>query len=209
MVVRFMTVRVGASAVLIAVVGAVSACGSTPATSSSRPPTTTVPVALASLGLVPANPHLKDRIELATSSVRAGTPVDAVLMVTSRASTSINLTKTCRPQFAVVLARGASVYRIAFAQVCSSEPFTIAPGVNRIPSAVLTTYPSCGPPSGRPPTGGPACVHGGPPPLPAGSYRAVLQGSGDLALPEPSPVTVTLRPPAPSTGTTDPLTPSG
>jgi hypothetical protein len=209
MVVRFMTVRIGAAAAIIVVAGAVAACSSTPATSSSRPPATTVPVALASLGLVPANPHLKDRIELATSSVRAGTPVDAVLMVTNHASTPINLTKTCRPQFAVVLARGASVYRVAFAQACSSAPFTMVPGVNRIPSAVLTTYSSCGPSRGHPPKGGPACVHGGPPPLPAGSYRAVLEGSGDLALPEPAPVTVTLRPPAPSTGTTDPVTPSG
>jgi hypothetical protein len=204
-----MTVRLPVIVTVIAVAIVVSACGSTPTTPSSRPAATTVPASLAALGLVPADPHLTDRIHLATSSVHAGTPVDAVLVVTNHASTPINLTTRCRPQFAVVLARGASVYRIAFAQVCSSEPFTIAPGVNRIPSAVLTTYPSCGPPSGRPPTGGPACVHGGPPPLPAGSYRAVLQGSGDLALPEPSPVTVTLRPPAPSTGTTDPLTPSG
>jgi hypothetical protein len=208
MVVRLMTVRRGAAAIVIALAGAVSACSSTPAP-SSRPPATTVPVALASQGLVPANSHLKDRIELATSSVRAGTPVDAVLMVTNRASTPINLTRTCRPQFALVLARGASVYRVAFAQACSSAPFTIVPGINRIPSAVLTTYPSCGPPGGHPPKGEPACVHGGPPPLPGGSYRAVLEGSGDLALPEPAPVTVTLRPSATSTGTTDPLTPSG
>jgi hypothetical protein len=204
-----MTARGGVATAVIAMAGAVAACSSTPATSSSRPPATTVPAALAALGLVPANTHLKVRIELASTSVRAGTPVDAVLMVTDNASTPINLTTRCRPQFAVVLARGASVYRVAFAQVCSSAPFTITPGVNRIPSSVLTTYPSCGPPGGHPPTGGPACVHGGPPPLPAGSYRVVLEGSGDLALPEPAPVTVTLRPPASSTGTTGPVTPSG
>ena len=115
------------------------------------------------------------------------------------------------------LARGTSVYQVAFAQACSAAPFTIVPGVNRIPSAVLTTWSSCGPPRGHPPTGGPADVNGGPPPLPVGTYRAVLQGSGDLALPEPAPVTATLRPPpsstpttaAPSTGMTDPVTPAG
>jgi hypothetical protein len=204
-----MTVRLPVIVTVIAVAIVVSACGSTPTTPSSRPAATTVPASLAALGLVPADPHLTDRIHLATSSVHAGTPVDAVLVVTNHASTPINLTTRCRPQFAVVLARGARVYGVAFAAVCSSEPFTIVPGVNRLSSTVLTAYASCETPDGHPLSNGPACVHGGPPPLPAGTYRAVLEGSGDLALPQPAPMPLTLRPPAPATGTTAPVTPTG
>jgi hypothetical protein len=204
-----MTVRWPVVVAVIAVASAVSACGSTPTTPSSRPPATTVPARLAALGLVPADFHLTDRIELATSSVRAGTPADAVLVVTNHASTPINLTTRCRPQFAVVLAHGARVYGVAFATVCSSEPFTIVPGVNRLSSTVLTAYSSCEPPGVHPPRTGPACVHGGPPPLPAGTYHAVLEGSGDLALPQPAPVPLTLGRRAPSTRTAAPITPAG
>jgi hypothetical protein len=204
-----MTVRLPVIVTVIAVAIAVSACGSTPTTPSTRPPATTVPASLAALGLVPADPHLTDRIQLATSSVHAGTPVDAVLVVTNHGSTPINLTTRCRPQFAVVLAQGATVYGVAFGAVCSSEPFTIVPGVNKLSSLVLTTYSSCETRGGHPPRNVPACVHGGPPPLSAGSYRAVLEGSGDLALPSPAPVRLTLGPPAPPTGTTAPVSPTG
>ena len=204
-----MAVRAAAVVTVLAVGAAVSACSSTPAPPASRPPATTVPARLAALGLVPADRRLTDRIKLATSSARAGTPVDATLVVTNHTSTPINLTRTCRPQFAVVLARGAKVYGVAFAAVCSSEPLTIVPGVNTLSTTVLTTYSSCEPPGGHPTGGGPACVHGGPPPLPAGTYRAVLQGSGDLALPEPTPARLTLDAPAPPTATTAPVTPTG
>jgi hypothetical protein len=54
---------------------------------------------------------------------------------------------------------------------------------------VTTTYLGCG--QGGSGSSGPVCLSSGPPPLPEGSYDAVLIGLG-LGLPEPRPVPVTL-----------------
>jgi hypothetical protein len=65
----------------------------------------------------------------------------------------------------------------------------IAPGTNRFPITVMTTYLACR--RQGPVTTEPACTPTGMPRLPQGRDDAVLVGSGGLALPEPRPVPVT------------------
>jgi hypothetical protein len=79
---------------------------------------------------------------------------------------------------------------VAFTADCSIQPLAIAPGTNRLPVKVITTYLACQQ-HGVSVSGEPSCLSSGPPPLPAGNYDAVLVGAG-LALPEPRPVPVTL-----------------
>ena len=99
---------------------------------------------------------------------------------------AINLTKTCRPDFLVVLTSSSYTPLVAWAADCTAAPFIIASGTNRFPIQVATTSLQCR-------QGGPSanCLANGPPSLPAGNYDAVLVGNG-LALPKPQPVAVTL-----------------
>ena len=58
---------------------------------------------LSSYGLSPADPRFTDHIELSRYRVAAGRSISGSLVVTSKASTAINLTTQCRPQFQVVI----------------------------------------------------------------------------------------------------------
>ncbi|MGO8871291.1 MAG: hypothetical protein ACLQPH_07785 [Acidimicrobiales bacterium] len=113
--------------------------------------------------------------------------------MTNHGSTPINLNKGCRPDFQVALTSKTYQPMIAFAAVCTLRPFIIRPGVNRLPVQVVTTYESCLQPDASSAVSIRKCVNNAPPPLPTGKYEAVLFGSGDLPLPEPRPVPVTLR----------------
>lgn len=144
-------------------------------------------------GLVPANPRLADRVVLDTRHVPAGHVIHGTLVVHSTASHPVNLTRTCRPAFAVVVHNAAVQQMPGFAAACSSEPFVVKPGTNRYPVIVTTTSFGCLAPGGMSAASStPLCTDGKPPPLPPGRYHTVLVGSGDLALPQPPPVVVTL-----------------
>jgi hypothetical protein len=107
----------------------------------------------------------------------SGNTIDGTLVVVNRGS-PVNLTKSCRPDYVVVLTNAKYAPQVAFTSDCLAQPFTIRTGTNRLPIHVLTTYLVCHPP---------ACTSD----LPAGNYDAVLVGNG-LALPEPKPISVTL-----------------
>jgi hypothetical protein len=144
------------------------------------------------LGLLPANAELTDRVELRPTRVRAGRPIQGTLLIMNHSSHPINLTMSCEPDWAIVLASTKVMQYPAFATVCSRGALLIGPGLNRYPVTVHTTYLGCanGPQSG--PAGLPECVANMAPGLPPGTYYAILFGSGNLPLPEPSPVAVRL-----------------
>jgi len=199
-----MRLPLGAVVVVLVTEASISACGTAPTTSvrgstaasshESAPAATelTVETTPAALGLAPADRRLKDRIELAVTSAPAGAPLRGTLVVTDDAAIAVSLTHGCRPDFAVVLVNRHLIDRVAFAPSCLHTPLVIEPGVNRLAVEVLTSYSACGSPTPHPAADLPVCVRGGPPELPAGRYQAVLEGSGNLRLPEPRPVTVTL-----------------
>lgn len=181
------------AAVITGAVVALVSCGQTP-TASPKPTavTTTTTVPLTSLGLIPAASHVEDRVVLTKSKVRAGTSITGTLIVTNASPVPINLTLRCRPDFAVVISNPIIKQEPAFTTPCSSQPMFLHAGANRYPVSVTTTYLSCLQPGGRSVAPIRECTKEGPPPLPAGIYRTVLYGSGDLALPEPPPVEVHL-----------------
>jgi hypothetical protein len=146
-------------------------------------------------GLLRASPELRDRIELNSTRVLAGPRLHGTLVVTNRGRRPINLTRRCRPDFAVALTNGSVAPDVAFAFVCTNAPFVISPGTTRFPLTVATTYSSCLQPGGSSTKSMPSCLAGGIfPPLPPGRYRAVLVGD-QIALPAPRPVAVTLLAP--------------
>src|ERR1700677_4496303 len=92
-------------AVVAGAVLALASCSQTP-TASSKPTavaTTTTAAPVTSLGLIPAAPHIMDRVVLARYKVRAGTSIAGTLIVTNASSEAINLTVRCQPDFAVVI----------------------------------------------------------------------------------------------------------
>jgi hypothetical protein len=171
---------------------AMSACTSEQSSNPFRPgrvqTSTTLPRS-GTYGLIPANPNLTDRIVLKSSRVISGHNIDGTLLVINHGTTPINLTKSCKPGYVVALTSSRYSPQVAFTTSCSSLGFVIAPGTNRLPFRAITTYLDCQQVETQ--TTEPKCTHNGPPPLPAGTYEAVLYGSG-LALPKPRPVSVTL-----------------
>jgi hypothetical protein len=82
-----------------------------------------------SVGLLPASPQLRTRIELGSTRVKAGTPIQGTLFVTNHSSSEINLTKKCRPQYEVALMNARFPPEYGFFLSCVDVPFLIHPGV--------------------------------------------------------------------------------
>lgn len=200
-----------ASAAALAAIAGLTACGSArsqpPGSPSPGSPPAGSPSAGApaagdgpapappTLGLLPASPQLTDRLVLSRTSVTAGTALKGTLVVTNHGP-AVNLTHGCRPAYAVVLTSHRFPPRAAFSSDCSVRPFVIEPGVNRYAVTVLTSYQSCATGPKQATRSVPACLSGHRmPPLPEGRYHAVLVGSGNLRLPPPAPVAVTLTGP--------------
>jgi hypothetical protein len=148
------------------------------------------------MGLTQAPRQFSDRLVLSHTSVTAGVRISGALIVTNHGTTPVNLTHGCRPDFAVVLTGRGFPPRVSFASDCSTLPFIIKPGVNRLPVTVMTTYQGCTQDLKQATHSVPACLRGrGMPPLPEGRYQAVLVGGGNLPLPAPTPVRVLLTGP--------------
>jgi hypothetical protein len=180
---------IGKMAIILTSLFVLAACGEAQSTGSPTT-TTTAPPLPGGYGLTIPDSSLTDRIVLKSSRTTAGRPIDGTLLVFNHGAAAINLNKGCRPSFVVALTNSKYVPQVAFAAVCSSAPLNIAPGTNTLPISITTTYLQCQPVGSSGPDH-PACVGDEAPPLPIGSYDAVLIGDG-LALPEPQPVPVTL-----------------
>jgi hypothetical protein len=171
---------------------AVGACSNAQPSASSRPEgatTTTASPHPDSYGLIPANPNLTDRIVLRSSRTTSGHSISGTLLVVNHGATPINLTKSCEPGYEVALTSSSYRPQVAFNASCSTRGLVMAPGINRLPIHVVTTYLACQ--QGDSQSVEPECTDSGAPPLPAGRYQAVLFGDG-LPLPKPRPFSVIL-----------------
>ena len=99
----------------------------------------------------------------------------------------------CRPSYAVSLTNGAFRQQIGFRTKCSDMPFVIQHGTTRIVLNVITTYTECAEPGGTVTPSSPPCSAFGMPPLPAGTYKALLVWSQTVPLPKPRSVEVTIE----------------
>ena len=194
---RYLVPRV-AVAVFACVGLAVAACSSTEIQPPNLPAPKAPHLTAKQLGLVPANPALTDRVVLHSTRVRAGQPLVGTLLVTNHSSHSINLKMgICVRDWALGLAgRGITIYP-GFVASCSGEPLLVGPGLHRYPLSVLATYGVCTEVPRLQTRSLPPCVNNAAPNLPPGTYYALLFGSGNLPLPEPRPIAVTVVPLSP------------
>jgi hypothetical protein len=127
-------------------------------------------------GLVAAPPGLIDRIELGATTIAAGHTFEVTVALTNETSGLMVLqdgNSGCAPAFVVALTNRTIAASVMFAAQCV-KPLVLKPGSTLFRFAVLTTYDSCAMVGGLP------CQ---PPPLPPGSYFAVLIGDGQAPLP--------------------------
>lgn len=135
-------------------------------------------------GLLPADPSLTDRLVLSNYVMTAGATLKAVLLVTNDSGEPIAIQRGpyCGPDFDVGLTNdriwpNAGVFVNAS---CSGRgPLLVQPGTTRFSFPVFTTYGSCAqvPAQADVSEGDPACLDWTvSPPLPPGTYVAVLLG---------------------------------
>ena len=72
--------------------------------------------------------HVTAELVLASRRVPAGTPLEGRLVLTNPGAHAVDLNQGCAPQWDVVLGRGSTPPQVAFAMVCSPDPFRVAPG---------------------------------------------------------------------------------
>jgi len=166
--------------------------GCSAASQAARPTSASTLARQSQSGLIPANPALHDYIELSTKRVQAGGPLDATLVIINDSSKAINLSSPCSPEMGVILTNKSmppSAIGTPHPGFCLTTPLLVPPGTSvRSLGTVPTTYLDC---TASPGLQVVQCLADGRiPPLPAGSYHAVLTGGDGLALPPPIPVTV-------------------
>ena len=134
-------------------------------------------------GQVPKVP-VTIRIQLDQARVVAGTPIKGTAVLTNNGSKAL-LVHQCATDgwLAVGLANKAIQFSPAFAAVACRPTVVLAPGPNRFPVKVSTSYGSCLQPGGQSvifiPKCVPATVSADPlPPLPAGRYSTKVVTMG-------------------------------
>ena len=165
------------------------ACGS----SSSPAPPTAAPTTAPST--VPTSTPISIRITLAHTRVVAGAPIKGHAVITNSTGRPVTV-EACAANgwFDVGVAnRNISYDPVSPAMACLPS-VQLAPGMNRIPFTVSTSYQRCAE-AGHATADVPLCLESGMPPLPAGIYSTRVVTTGlPVGTPAPNSVTVQLVP---------------
>jgi hypothetical protein len=140
------------------------------------------------------------RVVLHQSRVVAGQPIKGTVVLTNTTARRITVESCAENGWLQVGLRGRGyTYQASSTLVGCPPSIRLAPGANRFPVTVLTTYEGCLQPGGKSVTSLPTCTSTGPPPLPAGRYSTTVFIMGLPHMTEaPQPITVTLlRPTGP------------
>ena len=153
------------------------------------------PGGLAAPAPVPDGP-VSIRVALERTTVRAGRPIVGVALITDDTGRPVGV-EACAADgwLDVGLADGRIPYDPVSPAIACAPSVELAPGVNRIPITVATTYQGCVD-QGNATADFPRCTAAGaPPPLPVGTYRVAVVTSGlpAGARTDPAPA-VTLTP---------------
>jgi hypothetical protein len=137
---------------------------------------------------------IKVRVALRHSRVVAGQPVKGTVILTNTTSRKITVESCAKNGWLRVGLKGhGHTYQANSTLIACPPSIRLAPGANRFPVTVLTTYESCLQPGGESVTSLPACTSNGPPPLPAGRYSTTVSIMGLPQMTEaPRPISVTL-----------------
>lgn len=141
-----------------------------------------------------SSPSATVQIHLSTVRAEAGQPINGTLVVNNPQSAFFLTPKGCVPPFVVILTRGHFRNDVVIPLACSERSVQVSHGTTRLPFTVTTSYNSCLGSGGYGDDGTPHCLPtGGDPPLPTGSYKAVLEWFTRVPLPTPTPVPIDLK----------------
>ncbi|MET0276256.1 MAG: hypothetical protein ABW211_05360, partial [Acidimicrobiia bacterium] len=128
------------------------------------------------------------RVELSTSTVKAGANLHGTLVLENTGVSAVDLTDKCSPKWKLAIENRTHPAVVLFDANCDTRPFLVEPGTTRLPFAVRANYGTCVADEGyKPKPGRPACLANGRlPALPPGKYTVTLHG----ALPAATPVRV-------------------
>jgi hypothetical protein len=137
------------------------------------------------------------QLELARTTLTAGTPLKGVALFTNTTAHSITVDQCALDGW---LAVGLVNEKISFEPVspaiACAPSVRLAPGADRFKITIATIYLSCVPPSISEGSTSITCTPYGPPPLPAGRYRTKIVVTGLPTTTQlPPPTTVTLLAP--------------
>jgi hypothetical protein len=142
---------------------------------------------------------IKVRVALHHSRVVAGPPIKGTVVLTNTTSRYITVESCAQNGWLQVGLKGRGyTYQASTTLIACPPSIRLAPGSNRFPVTVLTTYERCLQPGGESVTSLPPCTSTGLPPLPAGRYSTTVFIMGLANMTQaPRLITVTLRGPAP------------
>jgi hypothetical protein len=128
------------------------------------------------------------QVKLPSQTMEAGSSMPAQIVVDNRTGHALHV-KGCGSPFQLGLE--SRIYHAEPGWPLCLQTLTIAIGKSSYPDTITASYYDCGPVAQG---NSRACLHGRPPPLPAGEYRAVLfQSPQIVSAPAPIPVRVTLK----------------
>jgi hypothetical protein len=154
----------------------------------------------------PSSAPIQVRVALHHTRVVAGSPIKGTVVLTNTTSRKITVESCARNGWLQVGLRGRGYAYQAISTLIACPPsIRLAPGANRFPVTVLTTYEGCLQAGGKSVTSLPPCRSTGPPPLPAGRYFSTVFIMGLAHITKaPRDVTVTLlRPTEPGKSPTN------
>lgn len=118
---------------------------------------------------------IKVRVALHHSRVVAGQPIKGTVVLTNTTSRQITVESCAQNGWLQVGLQGRGyTYQASSTLIACPPSIRLAPGANRFPVTVLTTYESCLQPGGESVASLPSCTSTGPPPLPAGRYSTTV-----------------------------------
>jgi len=141
---------------------------------TATPPSTSTTTTTTPPSLPPAG-ALSTSIELPSTTVVAGSTVSGTLVVDNHTNETFNLTQGCKPFWWLGLQSATIPFNPRYPTPCEPAPFYMNPGANRLPFTMTASYLGCSTtPQETSPTWPSCLANGQPPPLPPGSYEAVL-----------------------------------
>lgn len=156
----------------------------TTTTTSSTPTTTTVTTSL-------DHAAVTSRWEFSTDQVVAGGRLEGWLVIDNQSGAPLEVTdRGCAPKWAAVLTNDDFPPVVAFRMDCQLAPLVVPVGTSQLPVTVMAGLNDCTQDTNS--IGIPQCLpEGGMPPLPIGSYTAVMVGSiPGVDPPAPIPIDV-------------------
>lgn len=146
----------------------------------------------------PPAPPIKVHIALAKHRVMAGQPIKATVLLTNTAHRAITVNACAQNGWLQVGLKGHGyAYAANSLLILCPHSIRLAPGANRYPVTVITTYEGCVQPGGgRATPQTPFCASKGLPALPPGNYSTVVSIMGlEHLTRSPNRIAVTLTEP--------------